>query len=646
MKTTFSIVLTLFLCDILYAQEPDADFIEKISAFEGRQFNWKKNWSENTNYFNYDLVYQRMEWKINPAVHYISGVITSYFTSKTDGLDEIEFDLHDSMTVDSVQQHRQAVSFTHSGNKLKIRLTQSLAHSRLDSVTVFYQGRPPETDKGFGSYTTSTHGGKPGVPIAWTLSEPYGAMEWWPCKQSLTDKIDSIDVIVTSPEAYRTAGNGLLIRETVNDSIREMHWRHRYPIVTYLVAVAVTNYVDYTDSLQLEDGRYVEILNYVYPETLEKAKEQTPVTADIMKLFNELIGDYPFAAEKYGHAQFGWGGGMEHQTMSFMVNFGFHLIAHELAHQWFGNYITLASWHDIWLNEGFATYMTGLAYENLLEAKWWPRWKELSVQRITSEPDGSVYVQDTTDVSQIFDGRLSYSKGAYLLHMLRWVLGDDVFFEALQNYFHDPAVANGFARHGQFVNHLETAGDTTLTEFFEDWYYGEGYPIYSLECTQVDSVTCKLYLSQSTSHSSVDFYEMPVPVRVYNQGKTDSVDFRLIHTTNNQEFTVDPGFEVSEVAIDPEYMLIGKTAEILKTTTVENTEDVVIYPNPFTGDISFHIPGDRQFLSIEVFNSQGEKIKKYQGDKRSFNWANLPNGMYVIRVNTSEEIFEKKVVKH
>ncbi|MFW6277204.1 MAG: M1 family aminopeptidase, partial [Prolixibacteraceae bacterium] len=372
----------------------------------------------------------------------------------------------------------------------------------------------------------------------------------------------------------------------------------------------------------------------------------TPVTADIMKLFNELIGEYPFAAEKYGHAQFGWGGGMEHQTMSFMVNFGFHLIAHELAHQWFGNYITLASWHDIWLNEGFATYMTGLAYENLLEAKWWPRWKELSVQRITSEPDGSVYVQDTTDVSQIFDGRLSYSKGAYLLHMLRWVLGDDVFFEALQNYFHDPAVANGFARHEQFVNHLETAGDTTLTEFFEDWYYGEGYPIYSLEYTQVDSVTCKLYLSQSTSHNSVDFYEMPVPVRVYNQGKTDSVDFRLIHTTNNQEFTVDPGFEVSEVAIDPEYMLIGKTAEILKTTTVENTEDVVIYPNPFTGDISFHIPGNRQFLSIEVFNSQGEKIKKYQGDKRSFNWANRPNGMYVIRVNTSEEISEKKVVKH
>jgi len=506
------------------AQEPAINITDKIAKQESNRFVQKSRFSESQNYSTYDLIYQRMEWQVNPEIYYIAGAVTSVFKSKTAALSEIGFDLYAELIVDSIIQNKQHLNFSRAENRITIELGQTLSENETDSLTIFYQGEPG--DSGFGSFARNSHNG---APIIWTLSEPYGALDWWPCKQSLSDKIDSTDIIVTSPEQYRTASNGVLVSETVNNGLRRMHWQHRYPIATYLVAIAVTNYISYSDFVDLKDGRQIEILNYVYPEYETTARENTPKTIGMMKLFNDLVGEYPFADEKYGHAQFSWRGGMEHQTMSFMYNFSFELVAHELAHQWFGDYITLGSWQDIWLNEGFATYLTGLAYENLQQEYWWKRWRRLNMERITSEPDGSVFVQDTLDVGRLFSSRLSYSKGAYLLHMLRWVVGDEPFFQAVRNYFEDPEVANGFARTSQFVNHLEAAGDTSLTEFFDDWFYGEGYPAYAAQYRNTESRQLEIKLSQVSSHESVSFFEMPVPVRVYNSSKTDSASKKGHH---------------------------------------------------------------------------------------------------------------------
>ena len=510
MQTLVKWILPFFLFANAFAQEPDPHFIERKAKAEQDYFEMKSGFAEPASYASYDLTYQRMEWEIDPAVRYIKGKITSYFKSQTNQLNAIEFDLHQQLTIDSVLQNGQIINYSATGKKITLELTRNLSEGQTDSVAIYYQGEP--ANSGFGSFSQSTHND---VPVIWTLSEPYGALEWWPCKQSLSDKIDSIDIIVTSPEMYRTASNGVLVSETVSEQKRRMHWKHRYPITTYLDEIAVTNYVNYSDSLQLEDGRFIEIQNFVYPEYESTARKNTPVTAEIMEVFNTLIGEYPFADEKYGHAQFGWRGGMEHQTMSFMYNFGFELVAHELAHQWFGNYITLGSWQDIWLNEGFATYLSGLAYENLLDGVWWPRYKQLNHNQIISQPGGSVFVEDTTSVSRIFSGRLSYSKGAYLLHMLRWILGDEAFFAAIQNYFYDPEVANDFARTNDLVKHFENAGDTILTEFFDDWFYGEGFPVYSAEFSQTNPQNLKMKLSQNPSHNSVDFFEYAEDVLVY-----------------------------------------------------------------------------------------------------------------------------------
>ncbi len=642
MTRTFFIILLLGPAfHNVFAQAPNFKNQEKIAFQESKRYVQKSAFAESENYGNYDLTYQRMEWKINPAIHYIEGNITSYFKSKKAGLNEIEFDLHSALGVDSVVQNRKNLGFSRNNNKLVIKLSASLQENKIDSVTVYYQGEP--ADSGFGSFAQSEHNG---TPIIWTLSEPYGAMEWWPCKQSLADKIDSIDVIVSSPKAYRTASNGILISDEVAGGTRTMHWKHRFPIATYLVAIAVTNYSVYSDFLDLKDNRKIEILNYVYPENLELAQSQTSATVDIMKLYNQVVGEYPFASEKYGHAQFGWSGGMEHQTMSFMGSFGFDLVAHELAHQWFGDYITVASWHDIWLNEGFATFLTGIAYENLQNGVWWPVWKKQNAKLILSKPGGSVYVQDTTNISRIFDSRLSYSKGAFLLHMLRWVLGDEAFFSGLKNYFNDPQLAGGFTRTENFVVHMEAAGDTTLTEFFNDWYFGEGFPVYSLEYQKAGNGTYKIMLGQTTSHPSVDFFEMPVPVRLYSAGKTDSIDFRLTNLENNQEFTVASGFEIADVKIDPDHRILSETNEIISASSQTAAEDIRIFPNPFTDELFISVPSGTKIVSVRIFNLQGKLLKQFNGTVIHYNLSSLPEGLYVVRVQTSSEQFEKKILKH
>ena len=639
----FANFLLLFcICVNAMAQENELFISDKIALEESRNFQLKSNFIENPNNSLTDFIYQRMEWDVDPAIRYISGKVTTYFKSKTELLNTIEFDLSDSLTVDSVFIGNNLASFIHQNNKIQVNLPESFLLNQFDSVSIFYQGIPPTS--GSGSFETTFHGTE-FTPVLWTLSEPYGAIEWWPCKQSLTDKIDSIDVIVTTPEKYKTASNGILVLEQVNNSSRTMHWQHRFPIASYLVAIAVTNYERYSDFLENENGDSIEILNYVYPEDLEDAKGKTPVTAEIMQLYQNLVGEYPFAAEKYGHAQFGWGGGMEHQTMSFMGNFGYGLIAHELAHQWFGNYITLGSWQDIWLNEGFATYLTGLSYENI-ETDWWPVWKQVYSDQVKQEPDGSVYVTDTTSVSRIFSSRLSYAKGGYLLHMLRWVIGDDTFFQGLKNYFSDPAVANGFARSEDVIKHFEQVADTSLTEFFNDWLYGEGYPVYSASFKPADEGKTMITLSQSTTHESVDFFEMPVPVRLYNTGRTDSIDVRLNHTTNQQQFIVDTDFPIDELIIDPDLWLISETQEVVGVSTELNSQTIAVFPNPATTEIHLQIPSEKQISDIRIFNMSGTEVKHYSKQLEKLKISDLTPGVYLLQAEMPDAIFQGRFIKH
>ena len=297
--------------------------------------------------------------------------------------------------------------------------------------------------------------------------------------------------------------------QTINGAFKTTHFKHQYPIPAYLVAIAVTNYAVSSDTVD-HNGNPFEIVNYVYPENLVSAQNSTAVTVDIMNLFSNLFQEYPYANEKYGHAQFGWGGGMEHTTVSFMGSFGRNLIAHELAHQWFGNKVTCGSWKDIWLNEGFANYLSGLVVENLDGTNQFTSWKQSMNTSITSQNGGAVYLtdSDTLSINRIFSSRLSYNKGAMVTHMLRKKLGDATFFQGMQDYLNHPDLAYAYAKTEDYKAVMETTSGQDLTEFFNDWIYNQGYPSYDITWNQPNSSQVAISISQTQSHSSVSYFDI------------------------------------------------------------------------------------------------------------------------------------------
>jgi aminopeptidase N len=601
----------------------------------------------NMNTGNYDVTYHRLELDVDPNQAFISGDVTTYFEAK-ENLSEITFELTQNMAVSQVLQRGNPLSYVqNSDDELVITLNQVQNIGVLDSLTISYSGNP--ISSGFGSFEQTTHSGD---PIIWTLSEPYGAMGWWPCKQDLIDKIDNIDVYITSPtfnpsnEEYIAVSNGLEQSQTINGNFKTTHYKHQYPIPAYLVAFAVTNYDVYTHTVA-NNGNPFEIINYVYPENLASAQASTPVTVDIMNLYSNLFEEYPFANEKYGHAQFGWGGGMEHTTVSFMGSFGRNLIAHELAHQWFGDKVTCGSWKDIWLNEGFATYLSGLVVENIDGNNSFTSWKQSINNSITSQSGGSVYLSDTDtlSVNRIFSSRLSYNKGAMVTHMLRKKVGDATFFQGMQDYLDDVNLSYGYAKTEDYKQVMETASGQDLTEFFNDWIFNQGYPSYAIEWRQPNANQISITINQTQSHASVSYFEAPVPIRIVGTSG-EILDVVLDNSTNNETFLRSVTFPVSTILFDPESDLISKNNSVtLSVNDVELDNQFIVFPNPTSHSITIQKPNSIDVHEIKVYNSLGQLLIKSSW-KENMDLSTLSSGMFFIQFQTNQGTINKMVLKN
>lgn len=631
----FLFISTLFLAQSM--AEREAMIMKEMKSFS----RLSSGYNVNPNTLNYDLKYQRLELDLDPAVYYVSGKVTSHFVPNQN-ISSIYFDVSNALTVSNVKYHGSDLGFTQlSSDEVKIDFPTSVSAGVTDSLSISYAGAPSSLNDAF---TISVQNS---TPVLYTLSEPYGAKDWFPTKQSLNDKIEKVDLKITSPSQYSVAGNGKLISETILPSGSKLtYWQTNYAIPAYLIGLGITNYTVINDTMGTPAFPFV---NYLYPSTAANSTYLSNIAAtkQFMDLYEQYFGPYPYRNEKYGHMEFSWGGGMEHATMSSMGSWGKAVICHELAHQWFGDKVTCGSWNDIWLNEGFATFGEHLTNEKLLMTNTdFLNYLQSQVNYITGSTAGSVYVSDAglSNIYTVFDARLTYAKGGYLLRMIKWILGDSAFYQALKDYNSNSAFAYGYASSTDFKNSLLTSTGKDFTEFFNDWLYGQGYPTYNIKWNQGTDNTMVFKIAQTQSHASVSFFEMPLPIKVTGTGG-EVAYLVLDNTSNNQLFTRSLNFAVSSVSFNYDYQIITKNATVTKDVTLLSTDEIVenavkLYPNPVTSEVKFSGINTKQ--DYEIFSIDGKRVSKGSYiPHSSINVSALQKGIYFISINGNHYKFIK-----
>ena len=628
-----------------YAQKNEEAERKSMISNELMRYSKMIDYNVNPNTLNYDLRYQRLELQLDPAQQYVSGTVTSHFIPNQN-MASIYFDLSNTLTVSEVKYHGSNLPFTQLSTKeVKIDFPAGIPAATLDSLSIKYSGAPDTGGSAGDAFTISNQSG---VPALYTLSEPYGAQEWFPTKQSLNDKIEKVDLMINTPSQYNVASNGKLFSETVLPGNRKLtFWQTNYPIPAYLIALGITNYTKFNDTMGNPPFPFV---NYLYPSTTSNSTIMSNIdwTKTVMNTFEQYFGPYPYRNEKYGHMQFGWGGGMEHATMSSMGSWGRGIIAHELAHQWFGDKVTCGAWNDIWLNEGFATFGEHLANEKLLMTNsQFMSYLSSEMNYITSSAGGSVYVSDTNlgNTGAIFSGRLSYSKGGYVVRMIKWILGDDAFYSALKDYHARPQLAYGYAKTEDLKNSLLESTGKDFTEFFNDWIYGQGHPTYQIRWNQTADQMLRFKVSQTTSHSSVNFFEMPLPIKVNGTG--GQVAYLVLnHTTKNQNFAEQVNFPVVSIQFNYENQILQRNSTVTKDTTILSVndgakEEMKIYPNPVKDRLS--VSGINKDQPYEILSIDGKLIKagKYSSTK-TIEVQALPKGVYFLKVSNQNLKFIKE----
>jgi aminopeptidase N len=632
-------------------------FLQFSSAQESEEFQLKQlRFSEAQRYTTlartyqratlgqegFDVTYYKLDLRLSVSPNMLTGSVTMVARCIVDNLASITLDLMNSLTVDSVLVGSIRVIFSQQPASFNVSLNRTYTRGETITAVVYYHGAP--VSSGFGSFAFSTT--STGSPWVWSLSEPYGAKDWWPSKDHPGDKADSVDVWVTCDGSFKVGSEGRLVDVVQNpDGTKTHKWQHRYPIATYLVSIAAANYSQVSGWFRYSPADSMIVLNYCLPDFLSSATSSIPQTVDMLRIYSDLFGLYPFYTEKYGHSQFGRGGGMEHQTMTSLGNFDENLVAHELAHQWFGDMITMRTWPDIWLNEGFATYCVALYFEKKSGSAGYWNVMNNEMNRARNAV-GSIYVRDTSNVGQLFNGNLVYGKGATVLHMLRHVMGDSLFFKAIKQYATDPRFRFGTASTADLQSICEGVFGKSLAYFFDEWIYGEKYPRYQYqwETIQVGSqYTVRMTISQTTGTSTPVFFTMPLDLKLTGVGLDSTVT--VFNDTQSQTFMFSLPKQPSAVQLDPENWILKDASSVLakELALLQN------YPNPFNiaTVIPFELPS-ASAVRIEVFNSLGQlvqtlaSLKMYEAGRHAVQFSpldrdgtSLPSGVYYCRLSVS-----------
>ena len=603
--------------------------------YEFERQNWidkiiyETKMSEDT---TFDVIHYEINLDIPLGLEFITGKVTCNFTAGIQNLSSINLQLSNAFTIDSISGNTIQHSFTN--DTINIMLDRNYNIGEQASITIYYSGIPPVLNNTKGM-RFETHGNN--EPIIVTLSTPYLAHLWFPCKDGPGDKADSVYINITIPDTVINGNpliatsNGTLTGIETNQNKRTFKWKELYPIIPYYIMAAVSNYSHFQQTVA---DNYIDsfpIDYYVFKEDSLTAVNGTIDIPEAMNLFIDKFGPYPFENEKYAMSQLGFYGAIENQTNTIQNNLSlnwFFISVHELSHMWFGDMITCANWHHGWLNEGFATYSEALYAEHIGGFSYYKTY----IGSLKYMQGGTVYLQDTSDPFQIFIP-IIYYKGSWVLHMLRGVLGDATFFNVINQYASDQRFQYGHASTEDFKEVCETVSGMNLEFFFDEWIYDEYYPTYTYQYSQ-DSLTNTLTLQINQTQGQNgwrEVFEMPIKIKISLVGGSDT----LVTLWNNQvstEYNIPLTAKVNSLQFDPDEWILRTVG---RSTDVKDVAGKLFsyrleanYPNPFnpSTSISFSIP-ERAIVTLKVYDVLGNEITTLVNEEK-------PAGTYEIEFNS------------
>jgi aminopeptidase N len=604
----------------------------------------------------YDVRRYDLDLRVDPNDTTLVGIVGVTFASRREGLASVVLDLANrGLTVSAVQDGLGARPFVHAGDSLTVTLRAPLALGAVDSLLVSYAGVPrsPLSDRGLFwrnhfHYNEVTGQNVNGGRIIASMSQPAYCKYWWPCKDRPDDKADTVRIAVTVPDTMVVASNGLLMSEAPADlGWKTYTWLSTYPLASYLVSVAISNYEFWQEECATTLGTTIPLVNYVFPLDRAEAEFDLARVCEMLEACEGWFGPYPFAREKYGHAEFVWGGAMEHQTCCSLGS-GFidgegtahSIIVHELAHQWYGDSLTPRDWADIWLNEGFATYAEALWAEREGGAGGY----DYYMSRIR-EPRDWVGDSPVYDPVPVFPGWVIYRKGAWILHMLRDRVGDDVFFPLLDEWTNGGGRPLGTVITDEFIELASAYAGEDLGPFMWPYLTTDAVPVIAMTQAVADGprgpqtrLTLDLRQMQSPLFDNV------YPVRVITDGPDTTLHVRLAAGSTTTTFDL-PG-AIENVLLDPDRRVIWQAGTLGELNQLQ-----VVYPNPAQDDratLRFRLDAPARVV-VAIYDARGALVHRDDvtvapdGDYGIYAWncrrdgARVASGVYWATVEIAGE---------
>lgn len=585
---------------------------------------------------------------------FTGSVVVKFKVDST--LNQIVLDaVNTSMVVDSLGFAGE--SFTHSSNKLNITLDSTYSPGDTVEVKIYYRHNNVSDNAFYASGGT-----------VFTDNEPEGARKWFPCWDKPSDKA-TVDLTARVPVNVKLGSNGLLKDSTNTGSEIYYRWVSRDPVTTYLTVISAR--VDYQlhilNWIDPVSGDTLPIRLYANPgETVSQTIKDAIINQTTG--FSEKYGPYPF--EKNGYAtlnnQFTWGG-MENQTLTSLCPncWSQNLLAHEFAHQWFGDMISPSTWADIFLNEGFATFSESV-WEEVKPGGSYQAYKTMINSDANyykqQNPGWPIYNPSwaivTPTTNQLFNTAITYAKGSCVLAMARYVLGSDLFFSTVRSYTSDPNIRYKNSSIPEFIVKMSEASGQDLSWFFEQWLYEPNHPSYSNTywISQPGSRDWTINFKARQTQSGSTYYKMPIELKISFTSGPDTT-IRVFNDQNNQIFTFNFDRQPSSLVFDPNDEIVLKTANTVMSAEEDQVSPVEYtlysnYPNPFNPSttIKFAVPEGSE-VKLSVFNTNGEEVGVIASGyfdagihKVEFNAKNLPSGIYFAVLNSGGKMLRQKMI--